>query len=65
MDIYLVVLKNKDGHRISERKSKFIMTFLIFTGVLLAIVPESFRSVWRTREFGLFQIIGTGVLAAG
>ena len=65
MDIYLVVFKNRGDHRVSERKSKFIMTFLIFTGVLLAIVPESFRSIWRTREFGLFQIIGTGVLAAG
>ena len=65
MDLYLVVLKKNGDHKVSERKSKFIMTIMIFAGVLLAIVPENFRSVWRTREFGLFQIIGTAVLAGG
>ncbi|MDI6846148.1 MAG: isoprenylcysteine carboxylmethyltransferase family protein [Candidatus Saccharicenans sp.] len=65
MDFYLLVLKRKGGHRISERKSKFIMMMLIFAGVLLAIVPESFRAVWRTRPFGLWQVAGTFILASG
>jgi protein-S-isoprenylcysteine O-methyltransferase Ste14 len=65
MDFYFLVLKRNAAHRVAERKSKFIMTILIFTGVFLAVLPEDFRSVWRTRPFGLCQIMGTVILASG
>lgn len=65
MDFYVLVLKRNAYSKILDRKSKFIMSMLIFGGVILAVAPEDFRAVWRTREFGLFQIAGTIVVAAG
>lgn len=65
LDFYVIVLKRSGYYKVLERKSKFIIIFLILLGVFLAIYPESFRSVWRTREFGLFQIVGSVVLMIG
>ncbi|MEN3042798.1 MAG: isoprenylcysteine carboxylmethyltransferase family protein [Fervidobacterium sp.] len=65
IDFYVLVLKKNGYHKILERGSKFIMTFLIFLGVILAIAPSGFRESWKAREFGIFQIIGTIILAIG
>lgn len=65
IDLYVLVLKRNSYYKVLERKSKFIITALIFIGVFLAVSPESFREVWRTREFGPFQLFGTIVLAIG
>lgn len=65
IDFYVLVLRKNGYHKILERKSKFIITFLIFLGVFLAIYPSNFRMIWRTREFGTFQIAGSIVLTIG
>ncbi|MCX8161309.1 MAG: isoprenylcysteine carboxylmethyltransferase family protein [Candidatus Saccharicenans sp.] len=65
MDFYLLVFKRNHQQKVAEKKSKFIVTLLIFAGVLLALVPEGFRATYRQREFGGFQIAGTFVLLAG
>ncbi|MCX7653939.1 MAG: isoprenylcysteine carboxylmethyltransferase family protein [Fervidobacterium sp.] len=65
IDFYVLVLKKNGYHKILERKSKFIITFLIFLGIILALIPSDFRESWKTREFGIFQVIGTIILAIG
>lgn len=65
MDFYLLIFKRNHEQKVAERKSKFIVTLLIFIGLLLAIVPEDFRATWRHREFGLAQIIGSFILLVG
>ncbi|MGQ9801380.1 MAG: methyltransferase family protein [Candidatus Saccharicenans sp.] len=65
LDFYLLVFKRNLEQKVAEKKSKFIVTILIFAGVGPALIPENFRAVWRHREFGVFQIIGTLVLLAG
>lgn len=65
LDFYLLVFKRNHEQKVAEKKSKFIVTLLIFTGVGLALIPESFRAVWRHREFGAFQIAGTFIILAG
>lgn len=65
MDFYVLTIKRNEYSKILDRKSKLIVTVLIFGGVILAIAPEHFRAVWRTRAFGLFQIAGTIVVIAG
>lgn len=65
IDFYVLVLRKNGYHKILERKSKFIITFLIFLGVFLAVYPLNFRMIWQTREFGTFQIAGSIVLTIG
>lgn len=65
LDFYLLVFKRNHEQKVAEKKSKFIVTILIFIGVGLALIPEDFRAVWRQREFGIFQIIGTFILLTG
>lgn len=65
IDFYVIVLKKNGYHKILEKKSKFIITFLILLGVFLAIYPSDFRIMWKTREFGIFQIVGSIVLTIG
>jgi protein-S-isoprenylcysteine O-methyltransferase Ste14 len=65
MDFYVLVLKKNSYAKMLDKKSKFVVIVLIFLGVLLAIAPESFRSSWRSREFGIFQSIGTVVVILG
>jgi len=65
LDFYVLVLKKNSYSKILDKKSKFVASSLIVIGVILAVAPESFRSVWRTREFGLFQIIGTIIVLTG
>lgn len=65
MDFYLLVFKRNHEQLVAEKKSKFIVTLLIFIGFLLALVPEDFRATWRHREFGPAQIAGTFILLVG
>lgn len=65
LDFYVLVLRKNGYHKIIERKSKYIIIGLILTGVLLAVAPESFRTTWRNRDFGVTQLIGTAVLSIG
>lgn len=65
IDFYVLVLRKNGYHKILEKKSKFVITFLIFLGVFLAIYPSDFRTIWKTREFGAFQIAGSIVLTIG
>ncbi len=63
--MYLLVFKRNHEQKVAEKKSKFIVALLVFAGLLLALVPESFRATWRHRAFGPAQIIGTFILLAG
>ncbi len=65
MDFYLLVFKRNHQQKVAEKKSKFIVTLLIFSGLMLALVPEDFRATWRHREFGPIQVAGTFILLAG
>ncbi|MEN3008929.1 isoprenylcysteine carboxylmethyltransferase family protein [Pseudothermotoga sp.] len=65
MDFYVLVLKRKEYYKVLDKKGKFIMIVLISLGVILAVFPESFRTAWRSREFGFYQILGTIVLGFG
>lgn len=65
MDLYLLVFKRNHEQKVAEKKSNFIVALLIFTGLLLALIPESFRATWRHRAFGMAQIAGTFILLAG
>lgn len=65
LDFYVLALRKNGYHKIIERKSKYIIIGLILTGVLLAVAPESFRTTWRNRDFGVMQLIGTAVLSIG
>jgi protein-S-isoprenylcysteine O-methyltransferase Ste14 len=65
MDFYVLVLKRNSYSKILDKQSKYVLTAFILTGVLLAILPEDFRAVWRVREFGPLQCAGTMVLAMG
>jgi protein-S-isoprenylcysteine O-methyltransferase Ste14 len=65
LDFYILVLKRNSYSKILDKKSKFIVIILIFLGVALADASGNFRDIWRTREFGLFQIVGTFVILTG
>ncbi|MGC9772713.1 Protein-S-isoprenylcysteine O-methyltransferase Ste14 [Fervidobacterium changbaicum] len=65
MDFCVLVLRKNIYSKVLDKRSKFIVIGLILIGVFLAIVPEDFRAVWRTREFGPFQIFGTFIVMLG
>ncbi|MCS7298375.1 MAG: isoprenylcysteine carboxylmethyltransferase family protein [Spirochaetia bacterium] len=65
LDIYVLFVKKNFYSKVLDRKSRLVVIFLILTGVILAIAPEDFRATWRSREFGLFQLIGTFVIMTG
>ncbi|SHN58713.1 methyltransferase family protein [Fervidobacterium gondwanense] len=65
MDFYVLVLRKGSYSKILDKKSKLVVVVLILIGVILAVAPENFRTVWRTREFGAFQIFGTFTVLFG
>ncbi len=66
MEIYVLVLKRKNYEELADKKTKYIMSALILTGVLLAVINPSFRAQWRTVEqFSKVQILGIFLVLAG